>query len=86
MSFDESLNRFNRSCQVIGRDRHSTFISKAWANSVLVIVNLRLGIDKINDAYFPVIKRYMKIHQFVGLIGGQPNKAFYFVGLKDDKD
>lgn len=27
----------------------------------------------------------MKIRQFVGLIGGRPNLAFYFVGCKDEE-
>jgi cysteine protease ATG4 len=44
-------------------------------------VTLRLGLDHIPDKYFPIIKKYMKFPQFIGLIGGKPNLAFYFVGI-----
>ena len=51
-----------------------------WRNSVLVIVGNRFGIKDVNSNYFPVIKRYMKLDSFVGLVGGKPRFAYYFVG------
>jgi cysteine protease ATG4 len=51
-----------------------------WRNSVLVIVSNRFGIKDVNQNYFPVIKRYMKLDSFVGLVGGKPRFAYYFVG------
>jgi cysteine protease ATG4 len=47
---------------------------------VLVIVSNRFGIKDVNSNYFPVIKRYMKLDSFVGLVGGKPRFAYYFVG------
>lgn len=51
-----------------------------WRNSVLVIIGNRFGIKDVNSNYFPVIKRYMKLDSFVGLVGGKPRFAYYFVG------
>jgi len=51
-----------------------------WRNSVLVIVSNRFGIKDVNHNYFPVIKRYMKLDSFIGLVGGKPRFAYYFVG------
>ena len=30
--------------------------------------------------YFSVIKKYMKLPSFIGLVGGKPRFAYYFVG------
>ena len=46
----------------------------------MVIVGNRFGIKDINSNYFPVIKRYMKLDSFVGLVGGKPRFAYYFIG------
>jgi cysteine protease ATG4 len=56
----------------------------SWCNSVLVIVSNRFGIKDVNSNYFPVIKRYMKLDSFVGLVGGKPRFAYYFVGHLED--
>ncbi len=60
--------------------------SEEWKNQVLVLINIRLGLDKIHQSYFKIIKKYMKLPQFVGIIGGKPKKAFYFVGMKEAED
>lgn len=54
-----------------------------WLNSVLVVINVRLGLHNIPHNYFKVIQKYMKFKQFVGLIGGKPNFAYYFFGFKE---
>ena len=45
-----------------------------------MIVSNRFGIKDVNYNYFPVIKRYMKLDSFIGLVGGKPRFAYYFVG------
>ena len=45
-----------------------------------MIINVRLGVDSIEPNWIPIIKKYMGMRQFVGVIGGQPRKALYFVG------
>ena len=48
---------------------------------MLVIVGNRLGFKSVNKEYFPSIKRCMKLPSFKGLVGGQPNFAYFFVGM-----
>lgn len=51
-----------------------------WVNKVLVIVNVRLGMEKVAEEYFDSIISFTKLRQFIGILGGKPKKAFYFVG------
>eukprot|EP00347_Sterkiella_histriomuscorum_P012007 403370248 len=62
------------------------FNNQEWKNEVLVIVNVRLGLQKIDPIYHQIIVKYMQMPQFVGLVGGKPNKAFYFFGHIIDLD
>ena len=47
---------------------------------MLVIVSNRFGIEKISEEYFKIIKKYMKLSSFIGLVGGKPRFGYYFVG------
>lgn len=40
----------------------------------------RFGLTNVGREYFKVIKKYMKLSSFVGLVGGKPRAAYYFVG------
>ena len=51
-----------------------------WQNHVLVIVSNRFGLSAVGPEYFQVIKKYMKLPSFTGLVGGKPRFAYYFVG------
>ena len=51
-----------------------------WTNNVLVIISNRFGLQNIGREYFRVIKKYMKQKSFVGLVGGKPRAAYFFVG------
>ena len=51
-----------------------------WQNHVLVIVSNRFGLSAVGPEYFQVIKKYMKLQSFIGLVGGKPRFAYYFVG------
>ncbi|OLY85442.1 Cysteine protease ATG4A [Smittium mucronatum] len=51
---------------------------------VLLLVPVRLGIEKINDVYLDKIKRLFKIPNSVGFVGGSPGKSFYFIGSHGD--
>jgi len=54
--------------------------NEPWCNHVLVIVSNRFGLSAIGPEYFKTIKKYMKLPSFVGLVGGKPRFAYYFVG------
>jgi len=41
---------------------------------------LRLGLSDLNEAYVPALKAVFEIPQSLGIIGGRPNHALYFIG------
>ena len=43
-------------------------------------VLLELGLKNIDSEYFAAIKKFIKMPQFVGIVGGKPNFAYYFCG------
>ncbi|GAA5842779.1 hypothetical protein JCM5353_007539, partial [Sporobolomyces roseus] len=53
---------------------------KKWDTKVLVLINLRLGIDGVNPIYYEAIKGIFRIPQSVGIAGGRPSSSYYFVG------
>eukprot|EP00350_Pseudokeronopsis_sp_OXSARD2_P000181 CAMPEP_0170557902 /NCGR_PEP_ID=MMETSP0211-20121228/31108_1 /TAXON_ID=311385 /ORGANISM="Pseudokeronopsis sp., Strain OXSARD2" /LENGTH=185 /DNA_ID=CAMNT_0010869339 /DNA_START=804 /DNA_END=1358 /DNA_ORIENTATION=+ len=74
LSFDGQLSRFNQK---------KVSLERYWFNNVLITINVRLGLKSIPENYFHLIKKCMGYPQFVGLIGGKPNLAFYFVGIQE---
>jgi hypothetical protein len=51
----------------------------------LIIVSNRLGLKSIPPEYFPTIKYFMKLPQFVGLLGGKPGYAYYICGTVEEE-
>lgn len=45
-----------------------------------MVVSNRFGLKNVGAEYFKVIKNYMKMQSFIGLVGGKPRFAYYFVG------
>ena len=45
-----------------------------------MVISNRFGIKTVGQEYFKVIKKYMKLPSFLGLVGGKPRFAYYFVG------
>ncbi|XP_076454099.1 cysteine protease ATG4B-like isoform X2 [Babylonia areolata] len=52
---------------------------------LLLIVPLRLGLTDINPIYFDALKRCLNLPYSVGIIGGKPNHAHWFVGYVGDE-
>ncbi|XP_053316146.1 cysteine protease ATG4B [Spea bombifrons] len=50
-----------------------------WKPLVLLIP-LRLGLSEINEAYIETLKQCFMLPQSLGVIGGRPNSAHYFIG------
>ncbi|XP_071198440.1 cysteine protease ATG4B-like isoform X2 [Salvelinus alpinus] len=50
-----------------------------WKPLVLLIP-LRLGLSDINTAYIETLKQCFQLPQSLGVIGGKPNSAHYFIG------
>ncbi|KAG8548732.1 hypothetical protein GDO81_024391, partial [Engystomops pustulosus] len=52
---------------------------RLWKPLVLLIP-LRLGLSEINEAYIETLKHCFMLPQSLGVIGGRPNSAHYFIG------
>ncbi|KAF7281354.1 hypothetical protein GWI33_004837 [Rhynchophorus ferrugineus] len=47
---------------------------------LLLVVPLRLGLSEINHIYIDALKKCFQFKQSLGVIGGKPNVALYFIG------
>ncbi|KAL9020755.1 MAG: hypothetical protein Q9185_002071 [Variospora sp. 1 TL-2023] len=50
----------------------------------LILVGIRLGIDRITPAYWEALKASLQLPQSVGIAGGRPSSSHYFVGVQGD--
>jgi len=57
--------------------------SNEW-KSCLILVPIRLGVDRINPIYFKSLLSCLRWPHSVGIIGGKPKQSFYFVGVQDE--
>lgn len=53
--------------------------SNLW-KPLLLIIPLRLGLNEINPIYYPGLKKCFECPGNIGIIGGRPNQALYFIG------
>jgi len=51
---------------------------------LLIVIPLRLGLDSINEIYYPSILETFKFKQSLGILGGKPRASLYFVAAQDD--
>ncbi|OQR87768.1 cysteine protease family C54 [Achlya hypogyna] len=56
--------------------------SAPWSKSVFILVPLRLGLDKLNEAYIPALTAVFALPQSLGIIGGKRGHSVYFVGAR----
>ncbi|VVC26697.1 Hypothetical protein CINCED_3A005857 [Cinara cedri] len=77
------INEVNTLCTLIEQTPKPNCSKKKWKPLVLVIP-LRLGISAINPAYVQGVKMCFTFSQSLGIIGGRPNHALYFIGFVGD--
>lgn len=53
--------------------------------SLVLLVPLRLGVDKLNCGYAPCLTALLSLDDCIGVIGGRPRHALYFIGYQEDK-
>jgi hypothetical protein len=51
---------------------------------LLILIPLRLGMDKLNAAYIPSLLSLFQFPQCLGIIGGKPRSSLYFIGVQDE--
>ena len=52
---------------------------------LLLFISLRLGLSDINPVYIPGLKASFSLPGPLGVIGGRPNHALYFLGHVEDE-
>ena len=55
----------------------------AW-RPTLVFVPVRLGLQALNDVYIEPIKAVFEFPQTIGVLGGKPRGALFFIGVQGD--
>ncbi|KAK8725394.1 hypothetical protein OTU49_010842 [Cherax quadricarinatus] len=70
------MDEIRCSCQIEGE--------RIW-RPLLLFIPLRLGLSEMNPIYFSGLKNCFKMPQSLGLIGGKPNHASYFIGFMGDE-
>ncbi|EGP83392.1 uncharacterized protein MYCGRDRAFT_49421 [Zymoseptoria tritici IPO323] len=50
----------------------------------LIVLGVRLGIEKVTPAYHAALKSILELPQSVGIAGGRPSSSHYFVGHQGD--
>lgn len=58
--------------------------SEEW-RPLLLFIPLRLGLSEVNSDYYPSLKVMFTLKQSLGVIGGKPNHAHYFIGFNGDR-
>ncbi|TRY67417.1 hypothetical protein TCAL_04381 [Tigriopus californicus] len=59
--------------------------SEALWNPLTLVIPLRLGLTEVNPVYFQDLKETFELPQCIGVMGGRPNHALYFIGYADDE-
>ncbi|XP_018609384.2 cysteine protease ATG4C isoform X2 [Scleropages formosus] len=52
--------------------------------AVVILIPIRLGGEKTNAEYFDFVKGILSLEYCLGIVGGKPKQAYYFVGFQDD--
>eukprot|EP01135_Chromosphaera_perkinsii_P003407 Nk52_evm31s242 gene=Nk52_evmTU31s242 len=63
----------------------ATDLSEDPFSPLMILLPVRLGVNKMNTAYHDAIKRCFELPYTVGMIGGRPRHAVYFVGYQDNE-
>ena len=51
----------------------------------LILLGVRLGIDRVTPAYWEALKMTLELHQSIGIAGGRPSSSHYFFAHQKDQ-
>lgn len=54
--------------------------------AILLLLLSRIGLDAPQPDYREVVMKMLEMKQFVGMIGGKPKKALFFLGHEEKKE
>lgn len=73
-------------CNSCAHDKNkSSHLDPTKWKPLLLIIPLRLGLTDINSVYIESLKKCLSFKHSVGIIGGKPNQAHWFVGYVGEK-
>lgn len=72
-------------CSKSAKPNSNIKLEESTWKPLLLIVPLRLGLHEINPIYIRGLQKCFKFPQSLGVIGGKPNLALYFIGCVDDE-
>ncbi|KAB2576281.1 Peptidase C54 [Lasiodiplodia theobromae] len=55
---------------------------KGFFRPTMVLVGIRLGIDRVTPVYWEALKASLQLPQSIGIAGGRPSASHYFVGVQ----
>ncbi|KAJ8600684.1 hypothetical protein CTAYLR_008309 [Chrysophaeum taylorii] len=55
-------------------------LAAPWTESVLILVPIRLGLNRLEAKFVEPLLRCLRFPQSIGFVGGRPRQALYFVG------
>ena len=59
----------------------SQLCETSWEKKVLLVIHTMLGVDNIDPRYEPFLQTMCRLESFIGFLGGEQNKAYYFYGM-----
>ncbi|KAF5297750.1 hypothetical protein FQR65_LT09924 [Abscondita terminalis] len=71
------INEIKKLC--LPQENSTNLIKNEW-KPLLLVVPLRLGLNEINPIYITGLQTCFTFKQSLGVIGGKPNLALYFIG------
>uniref|UniRef100_A0A8C3G316 Cysteine protease n=1 Tax=Cyclopterus lumpus TaxID=8103 RepID=A0A8C3G316_CYCLU len=74
----------SQDCTVYSADVIDSHRAPRAGRAVIILIPVRLGGEKTNPDYFNFAKSILSLEYCIGIIGGKPKQACYFVGFQDD--
>ncbi|KAL4491249.1 hypothetical protein ABPG72_021635 [Tetrahymena utriculariae] len=80
----QEIEDFSSECEESKDDQTDNLCCKdcfKTKNKLFLLLPCRLGLDEISETHIEIMKKLLSLNQSVGMIGGKPNKAHYFLGF-----
>jgi len=78
----------SQSTSDIYEDRFRSIAAKSTIDPTitptLILLGIRLGLDRITPVYHEALKRSLTYPQSIGIAGGRPSSSHYFIGIQND--